>query len=336
MPVIEVKNLKKSYGNVEAVKGVSFEVKEGEIFGLLGPNGAGKTTTLEILEGLKEPDSGQIKILGKEGNAKELRSQAGIVLQNSGFFEYLSIKELFELFASFYPAPFPKREQKVLGLRDQNSLSSRFNTPSERCGIYEKTVPISELAGQFDLTKVLDSRYHDLSGGQKQRFVLAIALIHDPRLLFLDEPTIGLDPQVRQKFWDIIVKLRDRGLTIVLTTHYMEEAEILCDRTAIIDKGRIIAMDRPVKLINSLGVASRIRFMSSKPINVSELEQLQGVSNARRDRYTYDLETDKPEVALRELLAWEKHYDGKIFNLSVEQATLEDVFLKLTGHSLRE
>ncbi len=302
MSVIEVKNLKKSFDNIEAVKGISFVVKEGEIFGLLGPNGAGKTTTLEILEGLKEPDSGQVKIFDHAGSAQSQRHKIGIVLQHSGFFEYLTIKELLDMFASFY----------------------------------EKPVALPDLIEQFELGKILDSRYHELSGGQKQRFVLATALIHKPKLLFLDEPTIGLDPQVRQRFWDIIISLQKSGMTIVLTTHYMEEAEILCDRVAVIDKGRIIASDRPVKLINSLGVVSRVRFMSSKPINVAELEDLSGVLSARRDRYTYDLETDKPEIALRELLEWEKQYNGKIFNLSVEQATLEDVFLKLTGHSLKE
>ena len=302
MNVIEVKNLKKSFNNVEAVRGISFEVKEGEIFGLLGPNGAGKTTTLEILEGLQAPDSGQVKIFDSTGAAQAQRDKVGIVLQHSGFFEYLTIKELLHMFASFYENP----------------------------------VPLAELIEQFELGKILDRRYHRLSGGQKQRFVLATALIHKPKLLFLDEPTIGLDPQVRQRFWDIIISLQQGGMTIILTTHYMEEAEILCDRVAVIDKGKIIASDRPVKLINSMGIVSRVRFMSSKPINVAELEGLSGVLNARRDRYTYNLETDKPEVALRELLEWEKQYNGKIFNLSVEQATLEDVFLKLTGHSLKE
>ena len=254
MAVIEVKNLKKSFANVEAVKGLSFEVKEGEIFGLLGPNGAGKTTTLEILEGLKDPDSGEVKIFNHDGNSASARDKIGIVLQQSGFFEYLTIEELLRLFASFY----------------------------------KKTVPLADLIEQFELGKILHSRYHELSGGQKQRFVLAIALIHQPKLLFLDEPTIGLDPQVRQKFWDIIINLQENGMTIILTTHYMEEAEILCDRVAIIDKGKIIASDRPVKLINSLGIVSRIKFMSSKPINVAELEDLSGVLNARRDRYTYD------------------------------------------------
>ena len=294
MPVIEVTNLKKSFGKVEAVKGISFSVDEGEIFGLLGPNGAGKTTTMEILEGLKKPDSGTIKA--------PKPSESGIVLQVSGYFDYLSVSELLDLFRSFYPDPVPKKY----------------------------------LADKFELETILDSRLAQLSGGQKQRFILATALVNRPKLLFLDEPTIGLDPAVRQKFWDILMELRAEGMTILLSTHYLEEAEIVCDRVAIVDQGRIVAAGQPIKLINSVGIVSRIKFMSSKPINVGELESLEGVLTARRDRYTYDLETDRPEVALRELLEWEKKYSGKIFNLQVQQATLEEVFLKLTGRSLKE
>lgn len=294
MNVIEVYNLTKSYGKVQALRGVSFEVAEGEIFGLLGPNGAGKTTTLEILEGLKKADSGEIIMPDRE--------QVGIVLQNSGFFNDLTVQELLQLYASFY----------------ENAADTR------------------ELVEQFDLKKISEYKWSELSGGQKQRFILASALVGKPKVLFLDEPTIGLDPAVRQKFWDIILKLRRQGITILITTHYMDEAEILCDRVGIIDHGKIVVCDRPVKLVNSLGVVSQIRFMSSKPINVAELEGLSGVLSARRNRYSYDLETEKPEESLRELLEWEKNYSGKIFNLQVQQATLEDVFLKLTGHSLRE
>lgn len=304
MNVISVKNLVKSYGKVQAVRGLSFEVEEGEIFGLLGPNGAGKTTILEMLEGIKNPDSGSIEILGLDlqKNLLEIRKQVGIVLQSTGFFPDLSLDELLRLFASFY----------------------------------EKPASLPELIERFDLEKILDRKYLELSGGQRQRFVLATALLHQPKVLFLDEPTIGLDPAVRQKFWDIILRLRKEGLTIILTTHYMDEAEILCDQVGIIDQGKILISERPVKLINSLGVVSTIKFMTSKPINVAELERLAGVISARRDRYSYDIETKSPEESLRDLLEWEKQYSGKIFNLQVQQATLEDVFLKLTGHSLRE
>ncbi len=294
MRIIEVHNLTKSYGKLEAVRGVSFEVQEGEIFGLLGPNGAGKTTTLEILEGLKKADRGEVKVLNKE--------DVGIVLQSAGFFPELTIFELLELFASFY------------GIRRA----------------------LDDLISRFELAKILNFHFSELSGGQRQRFALAVALVHNPKLLILDEPTVGLDPAVRQKFWDIILELRKEGKTILLTTHYMEEAEIVCDRVGIIDHGKIVASDRPVKLINSLGVVSHIKFVSSKLINIGELEELPGIISARRDRYSYDLETESPEDSLRGLLEWEKDYTGKIFNLQVQQATLEDVFLKLTGHSLRE
>ncbi len=294
MNLVEVKNLAKTYKQVQAVRGISFAVQEGEIFGLLGPNGAGKTTTLEILEGLKEADSGQIKILPK--------AQLGIVLQDSGFFPGLSIRELMIFFASLYP----------------------------------KTQNLDELLDRFELQSLQTRQAHELSGGQRQRLALALAIIHQPKLLILDEPTVGLDPQVRQSFWDEILKLRKQGMTILLTTHYMEEAEIVCDQVAIIDHGKIVAQDRPVKLINSLGIVSRVRFMSSKPINVGTLEELSGVQSARRDRYAYDLETESPELTLRELLAFEKTFSGRIFNLQVQQATLDDVFLKLTGHHIRE
>lgn len=304
MSVIEVHNLKKAYGKLEAVKGVSFEVKEGEIFGLLGPNGAGKTTTLEMLEGLRKPDSGKLVVFGETfgANLAVIRRRCGIVLQHSGYFEYLKLSEILSLLASFY----------------------------------SEGADIGAVVEKLELSPILGQTYGQLSGGQRQRFVLATALLHKPDLLFLDEPTIGLDPGVRQRFWDTLVTLRQDGLTILLTTHYMEEAQILSDRVAIIDDGRIVAAGQPVKLINSLGVVSRIQFMSSKPLNVGELEALPAVLTARRDRYTYDIETDAPEVSLRALLEWEKQYSGKIFNLQVKQATLEDVFLKLTGHSLKE
>jgi len=305
MQIIEIHGLTKSYGKIDAVRSVSFEVGEGEIFGLLGPNGAGKTTTMEILEGLQIPDHGVVKVFGKDlpKYIGEVRTQIGIVFQQTGFFNDLNLRELFEMYAGFY----------------------------------QSSVAIPELAAQFDLEKLLERNFLELSGGQRQRFILAMAVLHRPKLLFLDEPTAGLDPSIRQNFWDIILKLRKGGMTILLTTHYMEEAEIVCDRVGIIDRGRIIACDRPVKLVNSLGVLSTISFMCNKPINLGKLEGLPGVISATRDRYTYYVETEIPERSLRELLELEKDETaGKIFNLQVQQATLEDVFLKLTGHSLRE
>lgn len=304
MNLIEVKNLFKFYGRVEAVRGVSFEVHEGEIFGLLGPNGAGKTTILEILEGLNKPDSGVVKIFGKDlfTDVRAIREQIGIVFQQTGFFHGLTLEEILELFRNFF-----------------------------------RTGPaVGDVIARFGLEKILRRRYADLSGGQRQRFVLATAVLNNPKVLFLDEPTAGLDPSVRQHFWDIITRLRSEGLTILLTTHYMDEAETICDRVGIIDQGKLIVCDRPVRLINSLGVVSKISFTSNKPVSVGVLEGLAGVIAARRDRHLYILETQEPERSLRELLEWESSNSGKIFNLQVQQATLEDVFLKLTGHSLRE
>jgi len=304
MNIIEVHNLRKKYGEVQALDGVDFEVVRGEVYGLLGPNGAGKTTTMEILEGLKSADSGSAEILGYEikDNLEKIKQDAGVVLQQSNFLPNLSLRELFGLFGNFY----------------------------------KETEPIDELAERFELRNFLERPYAKLSGGQRQRFSLALALLHKPKVLFLDEPTLGLDPAVRQKYWGIILELRKNGITILMSTHYMEEAEILCDRVGIIDEGKILLSDKPVKLINSLGVLSKVKFMSSKPVALSALENITGVVSARRDRYSYDLETEKPEISLRELLAWESGFEGKIFNLQVRQATLEDVFLKLTGRSLRD
>lgn len=230
------------------------------------------------------------------------KEELGIVLQSTGFFPELTLHEIFALFASFYP----------------------------------QSRSIEELKARFELEKIISRRYPELSGGQRQRFVLALALLHRPKILILDEPTVGLDPAVRQNFWETILELRKEGLTILLTTHYMEEAEIVSDRVAIIDHGKIIACDRPIKLVNSLGIMSRINFMSSKPINIGELEGIGGIFSARKDRYIYELETEAPEKSLRELLEWEKTFKGRLFNLQVQQATLDDVFLKLTGHHLRE
>jgi ABC-2 type transport system ATP-binding protein len=304
MNIIEVRNLRKKYGETQALDGVSFSVEQGEIFGLLGPNGAGKTTTMEILEGVKRADWGMASVFGMDlsEHLEDIKKRTGVVLQNNNFLPGLSLRELLELFAGFY---------------DNGKI-------------------IDQLIEEFDLQKIAGSRFSELSGGQRQRFVLALSLLHQPDLLFLDEPTLGLDPAVRQRFWSIILNLNRKGLSILLTTHYMEEAEILCDRVGIIDAGRVLLSDRPVNMVNSLGVVSKIKFMSSKPVSVAELEQLSGIDRAVRDKYSYDLETATPEKSLRSLLAWEKKFSGKIFNLQVRQATLEDVFLKLTGHSLRE
>ncbi|MFH2104908.1 MAG: ABC transporter ATP-binding protein [Parcubacteria group bacterium] len=218
--IIEVENLRKTYGDLRAVDNVSFSVGRGEIFGLLGPNGAGKTTTLEMIEGLRKIDNGQVQVAGIDVDMKpdDVKSQIGVQLQSSSFFDYLNLKELLKLFGN----------------------------------LYQRKINPDELLDKVELSEKGKSYVKHLSGGQKQRFSIASALVNDPQVLFLDEPTTGLDPQARRHLWGLIEKIRDTGKTVVLTTHYMDEAEILCDRVAIIDKGKIIALDTPDKLIDNL------------------------------------------------------------------------------------
>ncbi len=248
--IISVKNLVKDYGNFHAVKGISFEVHEGEIFGLLGPNGAGKSTTLEIIETLREKTSGEVIVDGYDLDKQpaEIKKIIGVQLQTSGFYPGLNLVQLIELF----------------------------------CGLYNRNVDAMELLDMVNLRDKAKSKVKELSGGQKQRFSVATTLINDPRIIFLDEPTTGLDPQARRSLWELVKTIRERGTTVIITTHYMDEAEYLCDRVAIIDSGNIVAMETPDKLIDNL-VAS----------------------------------------------GFERPKEMKLANL-------EDVFIKLTGHSLRE
>ena len=248
--IIEIKNLVKNYGSFQAVKGISFEVYEGEIFGLLGPNGAGKSTTLEIIETLRKKTSGEITVAGIDLDKKpgEIKKIIGVQLQTSGYYPGLNLIELIDLF----------------------------------CGLYNRNVMPMELLESVGLKEKARSKFKELSGGQKQRFSVATTLINDPKIIFLDEPTTGLDPQARRSLWELIKKIRSKGTTVIITTHYMDEAEYLCDRVAIIDSGKIIALDTPDRLIDNL-VASGF---------------------------------ERPKV--------------------VKKANLEDVFINLTGHSLRE
>jgi ABC-2 type transport system ATP-binding protein len=237
--MIKVSNLKKSYNSFEAVKGISFEVHEGEIFGLLGPNGAGKSTTLEIMETLREKTSGEITIggfdLDKEPN--EIKKIIGVQLQTSGFYPGLKLVELIELFN----------------------------------GLYNRQVDPIELLKKVNLEDKEKSIYKSLSGGQKQRFSIATTLINDPKIIFLDEPTTGLDPQARRNLWDLIKGIRDAGTTVIITTHYMDEAEYLCDRVAIMDEGRIIALDKPDKLIDELLATGFEKQKETKAANLEDV-----------------------------------------------------------------
>lgn len=249
-PIITVENLVKNYGNFEAVKGISFEVKEGEIFGLLGPNGAGKSTTLEIIETLRDKTSGKIYVDGidLDEHPNEIKKIIGVQLQTSGFYPGLNLLELIDLFA----------------------------------GLYNRKVDALELLDKVNLRDKARAKVKDLSGGQKQRFSIATTLINDPKVVFLDEPTTGLDPQARRNLWELVKQIRDVGTTVIITTHYMDEAEFLCDRVAIVDAGRIVALATPDKLIDDL-VATGF---------------------------------ERPK--------------------EMKNANLEDVFIHLTGHSLRE
>ena len=248
--IIAVKDLVKNYGNFEAVKGISFDVYENEIFGMLGPNGAGKSTTLEIIETLREKTSGEVTVDGHDLDKEpgEIKKIIGVQLQTSGYYPGLNLVDLIELF----------------------------------CGLYNKDMEPMELLQMVNLTEKAKSKFKELSGGQKQRFSVATTLINDPKIIFLDEPTTGLDPQARRSLWELVRTIRSRGTTVIITTHYMDEAEYLCDRVAVIDSGRIVALNSPDQMIDDL-VAS-------------------GFERPRE----------------------------------VKKANLEDVFIHLTGHSLRE
>lgn len=237
--IIRVNNLHKSYGDFEAVKGITFEVREGEIFGLLGPNGAGKSTTLEIIETLRNKTSGKVIVdgLNLDTDAEAIKKIIGIQLQSSGYYPGLKLTELISLFA----------------------------------GLYNRPVNPMELLGLVNLQDKANAKYKELSGGQKQRFSIATTLINNPKIVFLDEPTTGLDPQARRNLWDLIKDIRAKGTTVILTTHYMDEAEVLCDRVAIIDSGKIIAIDSPNKLIDDLVATGFERKVEVKKANLEDV-----------------------------------------------------------------
>lgn len=237
--IISVKGLVKHYGQFEAVKGISFEVREGEIFGLLGPNGAGKSTTLEIIETLREKTAGEVIVDGfnLDRDPNEIKKIIGVQLQTSGFYPGLNLLELIDLFA----------------------------------GLYNRSVDPRELLKSVNLEDKAKNKYKELSGGQKQRFSIATTLINQPRIIFLDEPTTGLDPQARRNLWDLVKKIRSQGTTVIITTHYMDEAEVLCDRIAIIDSGKIIALDTPDKLIDELVATGFERPREVKKANLEDV-----------------------------------------------------------------
>lgn len=310
MNVITVSKLIKKYGLLTAVNGISFNVKKGEIFGLLGPNGAGKTTTLEIIEGLQLPTSGKINVLGFDPVRQQLevKKRIGIQLQSTAFYEYLNLGELINLFASFY----------------------------------QKQVDGDKLLSLVGLTEKKKSFVTQLSGGQKQRFSIVAALVNDPDIIFLDEPTTGLDPQARRNLWDVIRDIRTQGKTVIITTHYMEEAQVLCDRIAIVDSGKIIAEGTPVQLINKLDYQFRIVYRGNTCIDEKIIGKISGIVsqaheyNEQNKQYTCIFGVKKVQDVLPKIITALQKKKLPFEDLEVIPGSLEDVFLKLTGKELRD
>ncbi len=302
---VRCEGLIKRYADVTAVNGLDLEVYVGECFGLLGPNGAGKTTTVEILEGLTPSNEGTVEILGQRwesGDNRVLRERIGVQLQETQLAEKVTVEETLRLFRSFY---------------------KQGHTVEEVI----KTVALEEKR---------DARVGKLSGGQKQRLAVACALVSNPELLFLDEPTTGLDPQARLSLWDVVERFREGGGTVLLTTHYMEEAARLCDRVAIMDHGKIIALGTPPELIESLGADQIIEFTVTKALNDELLKKLPAVTNLHKRADDYSLTVAEMGVALPALLAEIEKQGSELVSLTTHQATLEDVFVSLTGRMLRE
>lgn len=302
--ILEVKNLKKYYPTVKAVDDISFSIEKGTVFTLLGPNGAGKTTTLEIIEGIKKADEGRIVFFGEELKqvSDEAKQKIGVSLQSTNFIPHLKVKEVFELFASFF----------------------------------KKSLPIEEVIGFVSLEEKRNDLVEKLSGGQKQRVAIGCALINDPEMVFLDEPTTGLDPQARRNIWGIIEHLKGQGKTVFLTTHYMEEAQKLSDMVCIMDYGKIIVIDTPSGHIKKLGELNYVEF-------AADLEQLDIDELNAWDVEEVEIEGDKViiptkslHIVLEKLLSWAKRKELDLNDISIRQPNLEDVFLSLTGRRLRD
>lgn len=300
--VITVKNLVKKYDKLIAVNGISFDVRKNEVFGLLGENGAGKTTTLEVIEGLRKPTEGEIYVLGHElhDGLNSVKEKIGVQLQSSAYFNFLTLKEILELFGSFYP----------------NSLDS---------------MDLLKMVGLEDKANIYVNK---LSGGQKQRFSIVASLVNDPEIVFLDEPTTGLDPLARRNLWEVIAKIREQGKTVILTTHYMEEAEILCNRIAIMEEGKIIAIGETPKLIASAKMPFKLNFYASvsdellkKLQELGEIENILGKSN----HFEMKLKTQEN---LNQALRLVQNLNPE--SLTVGRATLEDLFIELTGKKIKE
>lgn len=309
MSILEVKGLRKSFGAVKAVEEISFSVEAGEVFTIIGPNGAGKTTTLEMIEGMLAPDAGTIAINGLEWdkNAEQIKYIIGVQPQSSSLFELLTVEENLELFASFYPRP--------------------------------KTT--AEVLEMINLTDHRNKRVKSLSGGQRQRLAIGLAMVSDPLVIFLDEPTTGLDPQARRNIWDIVLKLKELGKTTILTTHYMEEAEKLSDRVCIVDQGRIVTLDTPAKLIDRLTKEREVRLFfqdgEQAAIDTEEVAKEQfTVVRTAREGSSLKLWSVQPEETLYGIFGFTKERGYRVEQVSIREMSLEDVFIAFTGKEWRD
>ena len=300
-----VESLNKRFGELAAVDDISFSVRRGEVFGILGPNGAGKTTTLECIEGLQEPSSGRISVLGTEiaRDPNTVKERIGVQLQASAYFDYLTLTEILELFGRFY----------------------------------SRRVPPAELLSTVGLEDKANTTVGKLSGGQQQRFTIAATLVNAPEVVFLDEPTAGLDPQARRNLWGFVQSINSQGRNIVLTTHYMEEAEFLCDRVAIMDQGRIVTLDTPTKLVRSLPVPYEVSASTLNEFSSNGLADLDCVTEVLDDQNQgFRLRSSDAASTMPALMDWVAKNDIKLTHLEVTPANLEDVFLSLTGRALRD
>lgn len=303
---VRVDGLVKRFGSLVAVAGISFSVQRGEIFGILGPNGAGKTTTLEIIEGLQKPTQGKVTVLGMDilDRPAKVKARIGVQLQSSAYHDHLTLKEILTLLGTFYPNRVP-----AAGLLEQAGLLDKAN-----------------------------SRVKQLSGGQKQRFTVAASLVNAPELVILDEPTTGLDPQARHNLWVLVQDIHKRGATVVLTTHYMEEAEALCHRLAIMDGGKLVAVDTPRNLVRQLEATYTVKLVVANPLTDAQVASLNGSVEVVQavEGNVYILRLQNTPIALGAILDEIVRSDISLEHLEITPVTLEDVFLKLTGNELRD
>lgn len=303
--IIEIEGLSKTYGDLRAINDISFSVYEGEMFGILGPNGAGKTTILECVEGIQKPSGGIIRVLGTEvtRNPQEVKERIGVQLQASAYFDYLTLKEILELFGRFY----------------------------------SRRIAADQLLSNVGLEDKANSPVGKLSGGQQQRFTIAAALVNDPEIVFLDEPTSGLDPRARRNLWNFMQSINDQGRTIVLTTHYMDEAQFLCDRVAIMDQGRIVTVDTPINLIRNLPEPYVVTGSIDNRYSVNVLANLACVTDVIDNKPgEFTLRSSEAVSTVSALINWVSLNDIHLTHLEVASANLEDVFLSLTGRGLKD